>query len=81
MLNLNPFGCPHADYSFPQVIRGTEHHRKLRPPMGVRHYVVCLECGKEFPYDWSAMKVVKPVSEDDYVPLDEVNDACASMAA
>ena len=22
-------------------------------------YVVCLECGKEFPYDWHEMKVVE----------------------
>ena len=21
-------------------------------------YVVCLDCGKEFPYDWNAMKVL-----------------------
>ena len=24
-----------------------------------RIYVVCLECGKEFAYDWKAMKVVR----------------------
>jgi hypothetical protein len=23
------------------------------------HYVVCLDCGKRFPYDWSAMRIVK----------------------
>jgi hypothetical protein len=22
------------------------------------HYVVCLECGKKFQYDWSSMRVV-----------------------
>jgi hypothetical protein len=22
-------------------------------------YVVCLDCGKEFPYDWKAMKVIR----------------------
>jgi len=22
------------------------------------HYVVCLDCGHKFPYDWSKMKVV-----------------------
>jgi hypothetical protein len=22
-------------------------------------YVVCLDCGKEFPYDWTTMKIVK----------------------
>jgi hypothetical protein len=23
-------------------------------------YIVCLDCGKEFPYDWQKMKVVAP---------------------
>jgi len=23
------------------------------------HYVVCLECGKKFNYDWSAMRIVR----------------------
>jgi hypothetical protein len=23
-------------------------------------YVVCLDCGQEFPYDWNAMKLVEP---------------------
>ena len=23
------------------------------------HYVVCLDCGKRFSYDWSAMRIVK----------------------
>jgi len=26
---------------------------------GVDHYVVCLDCGKKFGYDWSSMKVMK----------------------
>jgi hypothetical protein len=24
-----------------------------------RHYVVCLECGKKFNYDWNQMRIVK----------------------
>ncbi len=30
-------------------------------PVGVgpSHYVVCLECGKKFPYDWQRMKIVR----------------------
>ena len=23
------------------------------------HYVVCLECGKKFTYDWSEMRIVR----------------------
>ncbi len=26
---------------------------------GPGHYVVCLECGKKFGYDWSEMRVIK----------------------
>ncbi len=26
---------------------------------GPSHYVVCLECGKKFPYDWQRMKIVR----------------------
>ena len=26
---------------------------------GLAHYVVCLDCGKKFPYDWSQMRVVR----------------------
>lgn len=28
-------------------------------PAGCSHYVVCLDCGRRFGYDWSAMKVIK----------------------
>lgn len=42
------FGCWHKNYSFPQA--------SPNGPTG--HYVVCLDCGKEFDYDWSGMKVV-----------------------
>ncbi len=26
---------------------------------GPGHYVVCLECGKKFAYDWTNMRIVK----------------------
>jgi hypothetical protein len=26
---------------------------------GCSHYVVCLDCGRRFGYDWSEMKMVK----------------------
>jgi hypothetical protein len=41
----------------------------LRPGSGRRKasvtgtYVVCLECGKELPYDWNAMKIVSAAEE------------------
>ena len=50
------FGCRHAHYSFPVTIRG----RKRRPQAATLTgtYVVCLDCGKEFAYDWQQMKVI-----------------------
>ncbi len=52
------FGCTHSNYSFPQTPKGGQ-----RPKAAVLTgtYVVCTDCGKEFPYDWNAMKIV---SED-----------------
>jgi hypothetical protein len=36
-------------------------------------YVVCLDCGKEFAYDWQAMKVVDAVEPaDSLVAHDQV---------
>ena len=28
-------------------------------PAGTGHYVVCLDCGKHFDYDWAHMRVLK----------------------
>ena len=28
-------------------------------PSGCSHYVVCLNCGQRFGYDWSTMKVIR----------------------
>lgn len=50
------FGCRHSRYSFPVTIR-----RAVRRPQAAAltgTYVACLECGKEFPYDWNEMKVI-----------------------
>src|SRR5579872_4478603 len=50
------FGCRHARYSFPVTIRRASR----RPPAAdlTGTYVVCLDCGKEFAYDWQQMKVI-----------------------
>lgn len=49
------FGCWHAKYSFP-ITTKPGHRSKAAEATGT--YVVCLDCGKEFAYDWSRMKVV-----------------------
>lgn len=44
------FGCRHRRLS-----------RVMPVPRTDRHYVVCLECGKAFGYDWSRMKICQPL--------------------
>jgi hypothetical protein len=50
------FGCWHRNYSFP--ITSKPGHRRCEAALVTGTYVVCLDCGKEFPYDWREMKVV-----------------------
>ena len=50
------FGCRHAHYSFPVTIRGAKRRPQAAALTGT--YVACLDCGREFPYDWEEMKVI-----------------------
>ena len=50
------FGCSHEHYTFPLTVRGKLRRSEAASLTGT--YVVCLDCGKEFPYDWQAMKVM-----------------------
>lgn len=49
------FGCWHTNYSFPITAKKGQQKEAARL---TGTYVVCLECGKEFAYDWKTMKVV-----------------------
>ena len=49
------FGCWHARYSFPITVKKGVRNAASRM---TGTYVVCLDCGKELPYDWKQMKVV-----------------------
>ena len=51
------FGCWHTHYSFPITVRGAAR-RSAAAHTGT--YVVCLDCGKELPYDWKNMRIVSP---------------------
>jgi hypothetical protein len=51
------FGCSHRRTTFPltpsrKMASATHRHGT---------YVVCLDCGQEFRYDWKAMRVGEPV--------------------
>jgi hypothetical protein len=50
------FGCHHARYSFPVTVRRGVRRNAAATLTGT--YVVCLDCGREFPYDWQEMKVI-----------------------
>ena len=50
------FGCRHARYSFPITVRAGSRGTAAAPRAGT--YVACLDCGREFRYDWQEMKIV-----------------------
>lgn len=50
------FGCSHKRCSFPITVRGKQRRSAAASVTGT--YVVCLDCGHEFPYDWNKMKLV-----------------------
>jgi hypothetical protein len=55
------FGCKHSDYTFPISVRPSSHRNAAAKLTGT--YVACLDCGKEFPYDWQEMKVIDSPAE------------------
>lgn len=62
------FGCSHKRCSFPITVRGKLRRSPAASVTGT--YVVCLDCGQEFPYDWNAMKLVdQQPSGPDTVPV------------
>jgi hypothetical protein len=56
------FGCTHRNYTFPM----TAKPGKARPEVArfTGTWVACLECGKEFAYDWKSMKIVSAPPEE-----------------
>lgn len=57
------FGCSHDHTTFP-ITPG----RKPATTTAHRHgtYIVCLDCGQEFRYDWTEMRVGEPVNRRSY---------------
>jgi hypothetical protein len=49
------FGCHHKNFSFPLTNR---RGQRSQAASVTGTYVACLDCGKEFAYDWREMKVV-----------------------
>jgi len=65
LLRLLPVGCRHRHMSLPfsaarsggKTSSTTEWENVSQEDSGI--YVVCLDCGRHFAYDWSRMRVVK----------------------
>jgi hypothetical protein len=55
------FGCWHGHYSFPISTRSGSRRSQAASLTGT--YVVCLDCGRELPYDWQEMRVIGTPSE------------------
>jgi hypothetical protein len=51
------FGCSHKNFSFPITQKPGQRHSAAASVTGT--YVACLDCGREFPYDWHEMKVIE----------------------
>jgi hypothetical protein len=62
------FGCSHSETTFP-ITPG----RKSQMSSAHRHgtYVVCLDCGQEFQYNWAEMRIGDPVRNRQYAPAAE----------
>lgn len=58
-------GCGHKRYSFPLTVK---KGRRNPAALLTGTYVVCLDCGKEFAYDWKQMKVLHRSGERIAVP-------------
>jgi len=55
------FGCWHSHLSFPHTTRPGVRRSEAAAITGT--YVVCLDCGKEFAYDWHEMKILEKAPE------------------
>lgn len=55
------FGCSHRRTTFP-LTPSRKSHGFTAPASRHNTYVVCLDCGKEFAYNWEAMRVGEPVA-------------------
>ena len=73
------WGCSHRRTSFPITFRNAAGSRK---PQSTETYVVCLDCGKHFAYDWAAMRIMKqPAGEADETRVEKESRTRAPFPA
>lgn len=56
------FGCSHRRTNFPRTLRAGANVDG-QPSTQAETYIVCLECGRHFAYDWTAMGVANQGSQ------------------
>ncbi len=71
------FGCRHARYSFPITIRAGSRRASTAPRTGT--YVACLDCGREFRYDWQEMKITRSQALGSQAVASQVKEAAHSL--
>jgi hypothetical protein len=55
------FGCSHQRTTFPLTPARKAAGHLPSAPQRIGTYVTCLDCGREFAYDWKAMRIGQPV--------------------
>ena len=50
------YGCSHRRTTFPRTLRTTVG-MDGQPGTQPETYIVCLECGRHFAYDWGTMRI------------------------
>ena len=68
------FGCWHKRISFPQTSKRGQRRCDAATPTGT--YVVCLDCGAEFAYDWKEMRILSPRETQPYARAGVEVEAC-----
>src|SRR5690242_5889797 len=63
------FGCRHRRTTFPLTPAKKRGSNSGETPAPGETYVVCLECGKQFTYDWEQMRLGDPVDISDGIPV------------
>lgn len=63
-LQLSGISCRHKHISKPFAAAAANGSSALdwdpvSPDAAAGHYVVCFDCGKQFSYDWSQMRIAK----------------------
>jgi hypothetical protein len=56
------FGCGHQRTTFPITLRRSYAGSVAVSPSVGSTYVACLDCGKEFAYDWKSMRIGEPMN-------------------